>query len=398
MHSFLQYIGSSSRDNNPNNLSKNAKKMIVTAFSNFTEITDMHTHLGGSESDVTGCCVHPNLNSILHPFSYGQQLVFKSAAGMTNQTGSDKQYLDTLISRTYNFSFCANENGIVPEYKHLLLALDKWYDSDGTERLDKTSMYIPNEYLMNVVRKYNDIFEACISINPYKSSALEELEHYAKLGVRVVKWLPNSMGIKMNDENIIPFYQKMREYRMILLCHVGDEHAMSAGGTDQELGNPLLLRCPLDNGVKVIAAHCASEGYNIDYDERKILVRETNFRLFMRLFEDKKYKDLLFADISSMLLVTRIGEPLTTILNRTDLHGNLVYGSDYPVPSIGLISRTDKLCSHGYITTEQKKILNEIFDCNPLLFDFVAKRIVRSPDLGNKFSKSIFVKNARLFD
>jgi hypothetical protein len=29
---------------------------------------------------------------------------------------------------------------------------------------------------------------------------------------------------------------------------------------DDSLGNPLLLRAPLDAGVRVIAAHCASEG------------------------------------------------------------------------------------------------------------------------------------------
>ena len=183
---------------------------------------------------------------------------------------------------------------------------------------------------------------------------------------------------------------------MIILCHLGEEHAMSAGGVDQKLGNPLHLRLPLDCGVKVIGAHCASEGDNVDFDD-KDLKKTSNFKLFLRLMDTPKYKDLLFGDISSMLLYTRIGEPLTTILDREDLHENLVFGSDYPVPCIGLISRTDKLYSYGYITNEERLLLNEIFECNPLLFDFVGKRCVKSPETGNKFPKSLFGINHKLF-
>lgn len=77
----------------------------------------------------------------------------------------------------------------------------------------------------------------------------------------------------------------MHELNMVLLCHVGEEHSIDAGGLDQSLGNPLKLRAyafepgrflspsqmfdysPLNAGVKVIAAHCASEGENIDLDD-----------------------------------------------------------------------------------------------------------------------------------
>ena len=234
-------------------------------------------------------------------------------------------------------------------------------------------------------------FHSSISKN-----ALEELEKYAHQGVKVIKFLPNSMGIHLDDENCIPFYCKMAEYKMILLCHLGDEHAMSAGCTDQTLGNPLHLRVPLDCGVKVIGAHCGSMGDNVDLDDpdKKMI---SNFKLFLRLMDTPKYKDLMFGDISSMLLVTRIGEPLTTMLDREDLHENLVFGSDYPVPCVGLISSTTKLKSYGYIDDNERKLLNKIFECNPLLFDFVSKRVVKSPNTGNKFSKSIFGVNAKLF-
>lgn len=43
-------------------------------------------------------------------------------------------------------------------------------------------------------------------------------------------------------EKCQPFYAKMVEYNMVLLCHVGEEHSIDVGGLDQSLGNPLKLR------------------------------------------------------------------------------------------------------------------------------------------------------------
>ena len=49
---------------------------------------------------------------------------------------------------------------------------------------------------------------------------------------------------------------------MILLVHVGEEHSVDAGFLDNSLGNPLKLIPALDIGVRIIAAHLASEGHN----------------------------------------------------------------------------------------------------------------------------------------
>jgi hypothetical protein len=159
----------------------------------------------------------------------------------------------------------------------------------------------------------------------------------------------------------------------------------------------LLLRLPLDNGVKVIAAHCASEGYNhdLDIDSKKYIIK-SNFELFLRLMDEPKYANLLFADISALTVFKRIGEPLVTMLNRTDLHHRLVFGTDYPVPAIGLIIHTSALARAGYITIEEKKLVYEIFNYNPLLFDFVLKRIIKSPNKNNKFADSVYGWNVNL--
>ena len=50
----------------------------------------------------------------------------------------------------------------------------------------------------------------------------------------------------------------------------------------------------------------------------------------------------------------------------------------------------------GFITPAERESLNEIYDYNPLLFDFVLKRTLRHPETGQKLSPSIFMANPGL--
>lgn len=128
------------------------------------------------------------------------------------------------------------------------------------------------------------MFEPVISVNPYRPDAITELQKWAGRGGRMIKWLPNAMGIDPSDPNCDPFYEKMKELGLVLLSHGGGEQAVHAE-EDQRLGNPLLLRRPLEHGVKTIVAHCAGLGDNEDLDDpgKK---RRHNFDLFMLLMEE----------------------------------------------------------------------------------------------------------------
>ena len=210
----------------------------------------------------------------------------------------------------------------------------------------------------------------------------------------MVKWLPNAMGMNPADELCDPFYQKMKELGLVLLSHGGEEKAVEAE-EDQKLGNPLLLRRPLDHGVKVIVAHCAGLGLNEDLDDPKRKLTD-NFDLFLRLMEEKSYAGLVFADISAMTQFNRCGRPLATILSREDLQERLVNGSDYPLPAVNVLLRTSTLAKHGYITSDERAGLNEVYDYNPLLFDFVLKRALKLPGTNRRLPASIFMTNPSL--
>lgn len=163
---------------------------------------------------------------------------------------------------------------------------------------------------------------------------------------------------------------------MILLTHVGEEQAVEAE-EDQKLGNPLLFRRPLDLGVKVVMAHCASLGKDEDLDNGNKKV--PSFELFMRLMNEKKYEGLLYGEISATTQFNRLPTPILTLLENPNLHKRLVNGSDYPLPAINVIIQTKSLVKYGMITKQERKHLNEIYQYNPLLFDYVLKRTIHHP-------------------
>ena len=320
--------------------------------------------------------------SSLHPEKNLKFQVYTNAAGIKNFENADREYALRLVDLIKNI----DNHG-----KHLLLPFDKNYNYDGTVNLNKTEFYTSNDYVFSLAEEFPELFISAMSVHPYRTDALEELERCAKKGIKIIKWLPNAMGIDPSDSKCEPFYQKVKELNLVMLIHSGEEKAVDAE-EDQKLGNPLLLRKPLDLGVKIIVAHCAGFGENEDLDdpEKK---KVSNFDLFIRLMNEKKYEGLLFGEISAMTLFNRSGSSLTTILKRTDLHHRLVNGSDYPLPAINFIISTKSLMDDGYITKEERQSLNEIYNYNPLLFDFVLKRTIKALGSGEKFPASVFMSN-----
>jgi predicted TIM-barrel fold metal-dependent hydrolase len=368
-------------------LSHKASDLIKQAFEPLdpARLIDHHVHVAGIGSGGTGAFVHSKMRSWAHPFHRLKYKVYMSAAGVNEEANADKEFVNRLSSLVSSVS----NHG-----KHRILAFDKNYNRDGTVNLEKTEFYVPNEYVFQIAKAHSALFLPNISVNPYRPDAIQELERWAGEGARLIKWLPNAMGINPSDAQCDPFYQKMKQLDLILLSHGGEEKAVEAA-EDQKLGNPLLLRRPLENEVKVIVAHCAGLGQNEDLDSPSKPLTD-NFDLFMRLMDDKKYEGLLFGEISAMTQFNRSGKPLQTILAREDLYERLVNGSDYPLPAVNVLIRTRTLAKTGYITSDERDSLNEIYDYNPLLFDLVLKRSLKLPGTTKKFPASIFMENVAL--
>ena len=369
------------------NISAQAADLIKRSFEDIepARLVDYHTHIAGLGNGTNGAFVNPKMRTWRHPLHKIKFRIYLSAGAVNDVERSDAQIVERLTRLIKN---------VEGHGRHRLLAFDKNYRRDGTTNLAKTEFYVPNDYVFDLAAEHPDLFEPVISVSPYRQQALTELERGARRGACMVKWLPNAMGIDPSDELCAPFYRKMRELNLVLLSHGGEEKAVEAQ-EDQRLGNPLLLRRALDHGVKVIIAHCAGLGDNEDLDceNRK---RVPNFDLFLRLMSVPRYEGLLFADISAMTQYNRIGRPLTTILQREDLHERLVNGSDYPLPAVNFLIRTGALVQQGYITKDERAWLNEIYNYNPLLFDFVLKRTMKLPGTQRCLPAKVFMRNAAI--
>ncbi len=387
---LFHYIGGASSrrpDELNEGLSTPAADLLRRAFDDVDpqRLVDYHTHVVGLGAGGTGNLVNPAMRSRRRPLKYVKFRIYLSAAGIRNVENADREFVLRLADQARH---------IEGHGKYRLLAFDKHYNADGTVNPEKTEFYTSNEYVFNLAAEFPDLFIPTMSVHPYRVDALEELERWAGRGATVVKWLPNAMGIDPSDPRCDPFYRRMKELSVVLLSHAGEEKAVEAE-EDQRLGNPLHLRRPLDHGVKVVAAHCAGLGENPDLDrpDRRLV---PNFHLFMRLMQEKRYEGLLFGDISAMTQRNRIGVPLTTILERTELHARLVNGSDYPLPAINIVISTGALARAGYITRAERTSLNEIYDYNPLLFDFVLKRTMKLPGASRRLPASVFMANPLL--
>lgn len=363
-----------------------ARNLIDQALTDIdaSRLVDFHTHILAIGTSAGDAFVNPRMLNGMN-LERLKFWIYESASGVRNEKNADEEY----VARLVRLARASKQRG-----KYRILAFDKHYNANGTANLQKTNMYVPNRYVVELARRYPDIFLPVISIHPYRSDAVQELEQWAKAEVKYVKWLPNAMGMDPANPVIEPFYRKMKEHNMILLSHAGEEQAVEAE-EDQRLGNPLRLRKPLDMGVRVIIAHAASLGSCDDLDKGSAQTANC-FDLFLRLMDDRKYAGLLFGEISAMLQFNRMPVPFATILKRQDLHARLVNGSDYPLPAINALIRTRSLARDGFITAAEREALNEIYDYNPLLFDFVLKRTIRHPETKQKLAASVFMENPGL--
>jgi uncharacterized protein len=368
-------------------ISSGARALLERAFEGIDpeQLADYHVHLLGLGSNGSGAYVNPEMRSLRHPIRRFKFGIYKSASGIESERAADSEYLARLVQ------VARNKPG---SSRFHLLAFDRHYREDGTIDDGRTEFYVPNDYVIAVAAAYPDVFEPVGSVHPNRADALEEIERLAASGVRWIKWLPNSMGIDPADPRHDAYYDRMRDLDMVLLSHVGDEHAVEAG-PHQELGNPLRLRRPLDRGLRVVVAHVASCGENEDLDNPGG-ARVASFDLFLRLMDEAQYEGLLFGEISGITQFNRAGTTLATLMARDDLHHRLVNGSDYPLPAVHALVRTRALVKAGFLTPEERTYLREIYHFNPLLFDFALKRTVRLPGTEQRLSAEIFMRHPAL--
>lgn len=363
-----------------------AKALIEEVFAPFAgdTLVDHHVHIIGLGNSGSGIRVNADMRSVIHPFKYARFVYFLDASGITIESQADEQYVSHLLKLTQDFPVPFKVGG---------LALDQHYNEDGQADDEITEIYIPDEYVLGLMKQHPHRIQAVVSIHPYRQDAVEALERAAQGGARMVKWIPNAMGIDPSSPRCDAFYDAMVRLDMTLLSHGGEEQSIDSRGR-QHLGSPLLLRRALDRGVRVVVAHCAASGSSVDLDDEEGGDGK-NFEFFLRMMENPEYVGQLFGDVSAITLVNQIDDHIVELLSATDLHSRLLYGSDYPLPAVTILNSNMALNLLGYLDEAYVPILNEIQQKNPLLYNFMLLRVLEHPDSGQRFPESLF--RQRLF-
>jgi mannonate dehydratase len=340
---------------------------------------DVHAHLLGTGDSGSGCSIHPSMTSGWHPLERLRRTVIMSAAGVPGDAadGVDRSYVQRLRTLA---------DGFPPGARWLLFAFDRALDEQGRERPDWTTFHVPDHYARQVASKAPERFGWVASIHPLRDDALARLDAALAGGALAVKWLPSAMAIDLRDRRLRPFYDRLVATRLPLIVHCGEEKAVPGAGRD-DLGNPLHVRAPLEAGVRVIVAHCASLGQAADLDQRRPSSRPA-FELFGRLMDEPVWGDQLSGDVSAIFQANRDPAVWRTMLKRLDWHPRLLHGSDYPLPGVGLLYSTSRLVRAGVLAPETAAALERLRPHNPLLFDFALKR--QAACAGAQLSDAVF--------
>lgn len=372
-------------------LGSQAKALIADAYDGIetSELIDYHTHMLGLDTRQYGTFVNKSWQNPFNLPDYARFIIYKSAAGITDLGKADRQYMERLKRLIRHLPHRG---------KFGLMAFDYFHDEQGKPDLMLSTFHVPNRRMMQVVAAHPDYFFPVISVHPYREDAVLVLTDYAQQGARFVKWLPNSMGIDPASEKpalkqkLEAYYNTMTVHGMVLVTHTGDEKAIAATDSHQRYGNPLRLEKPLSMGVTVIMSHLASLG-KCSKADRAICQPGTEYiDLAINMLRDRRYNQRLYADISAVIQFNRKNH-LDRILAATDIHDRLVNGSDYPLPAVNFFIRLGGLVKSGHITAQERELLDQIYDVNPLLFDFVLKRTVRHSRTGQRFATSVFTRH-----
>jgi predicted TIM-barrel fold metal-dependent hydrolase len=203
----------------------------------------------------------------------------------------------------------------------VILAHELVYDEQGRPVEGAGSFYVPNEYVLKLAKEHPEFLPA-VSIHPARPDALEELERCLAGGAVMMKCLPNCHNINCNDRRFTRFWERMAKAKLPLLAHTGGEHTLPV--VRPEYADPRILALPLECGVKVIAAHCATKSGLFDPEYFHIFAGMT------RRFEN------LYGDTSAFAVPIR-GRHVPEC-RVEPLVARMIHGSDFPVPVYGLFS------------------------------------------------------------
>jgi uncharacterized protein len=345
--------------------------LVLSALQGFdaTKLIDTHAHLLGTGDSGSGCTIHPSLHQWWHPLEVLRRKGILNAACVDEDAPSiDRAYVERLVALAAEFPAGA---------RWWLFAFDRAHDDAGRPDPDHSTFHVPDAYAARIAREHAARFDWVASIHPYRPDATAALEAALAAGAKAVKWLPASMNIDLRDPRTRGFAERLARAGRPLIVHCGEEKAVPGAGRD-ELGNPLHVRSLLATGATVVMAHCGSLGQAADEDRRSGPAVPA-FDLFARVMDESlKAGTRLLGDTSAVFQRNRADTVWRTLIERSAWHPRLLHGSDHPLPGVMPLFSLPRLVGAGLLAEADAPILKRVREHNPLLFDLLLKRRLKS--------------------
>lgn len=268
-------------------------------------LIDVHVHIAAFPNGKNGCCMSPG-------FQKGVLVrLVKWKLGLKGNAPDEinEFYVDRLLSDLKSSRFVA---------KVVVLALDGVYDESGNFDVNKTHMMIGNDFVHAIVEKHPNELLFGASVNPQRRDALEELDRVIEKGAKLIKVLPPSQVFDPMNPRYRPYYRRLADRKIPLLCHIGYEFSVTAG--KQSFGFPENLRLALDEGVNVIGAHACSSA---------VFVQGRFYKMYLDLM--KSYKNF-YVDLSAVTLPNR-ASIVYHLRHHPEHFDRFLFGTDYPLSS-----------------------------------------------------------------
>ena len=266
---------------------------------------DAHVHVVGTGSGGTGCWLR--VGFWRRPM-VAFMLRHAGLPAAVLRTGLDAFYVQRLLEMVRTSSL-----GAV-----VLLAQDLARDEKGLPLARGGIFHVPNEYVLRLAREHPEFLPA-VSVHPARPDSFEELERCLEGGAVMMKCLPNCQNINCNDRRFTRFWERMAAAGLPLLAHTGGEHTLPV--VRPEYSDPRILALPLECGVKVIAAHCATKSGLSDPE-------------YFHIFEGMTRRFEHFYGDNSAFTVPIRGRRVRECL-KEPLVQRMIHGSDFPVPVFG---------------------------------------------------------------
>ncbi len=306
-------------------------------------LIDVHVHFVGNGSAGTGCWFRRRgITRHLIPVMLREL----GLPGDALDRDFDTLYRDRLL----HLIRASSVDAVV------LLAQDNVYRADGSLWEDRGSFHVPNDVVLRLAREHPEFLPA-VSIHPARKDALAELDRCVAAGAVAFKLLPNCHNVDAGLPQYRPFWRRLAESGLPFICHTGVESSVDEMRPD--LAHPHNLRAPLEAGVKVIAAHCATG--------QPVLGRDWfhEWRDMLRQYPN------LYGDISALSVPGR--DRWVPLCRRPGVVDRVLYGSDVPV----LVQAWPALLRRR-ITLAQFLLLRR--ERNPLERNYRLKRLLGFPE------------------